>query len=103
MKLVELILFLSQALLKIQYLLTIVIYKGQQETMKLELMINNLSKLYILYIISLIRWKSLLVEMMIKEDLLVQINLIYQQITINLYQDINKFQIKRCKSAVKES
>jgi len=53
--------------------------------MKLELMINNLSKLYILYIISLIRWKSLLVEMMIKEDLLVQINLIYQQITINLY------------------
>ena len=85
MKLVELILFLYQALLKIQYLLIIVIYKGQSETMKLELMIYNLSKLYILYIISLIRWKSLLVEMMIKEYLLVQINLIYQQIIINLY------------------
>ena len=85
MKQVEHILFLYQALLKIRYLLIIAIYRGQLETMKLELMINNLSKLYILYIISLIRWKSLLVEMMIKEDLLVQINLIYQQITINLY------------------
>ena len=85
MKQVEHILFLYQALLKIRYLLIIAIYRSQFETMKLELMINNLSKLYILYIISLIRWKSLLVEMMIKEDLLVQINLIYQQITINLY------------------
>jgi len=69
MKQVEHILFLYQALLKIRYLLIIAIYRGQLETMKLELMINNLSKLYIFYIISLIKWKNHLVKMEKREVL----------------------------------